>query len=202
LQPLEPDLAEALGWKEPYGVAISHVYPNTPAATAGLKPSDIIVRYNGVKAENPDKLRLTISNTSPSENVTFDVFRRGEVIQVSLSLAELPDDPREFLGGSPVKPKTPQEFLEGVEIGEVNQATREKFRLEEGVKGVVVLGVKPDSVAAEAGLQVGMVIVEVNQVPVATVEESLKARKEFSGAVLLLRVTDGESRSILAIRVK
>jgi Do/DeqQ family serine protease len=202
LQPLEPDLAEALGWKENYGVAISHVYPNTPASKAGLKPSDIILKYNGVRAEDPDKLRLTISNTRPSEQVTFEVFRNGDVRTVSLSLAELPDDPRDFLGSAPVAPGAPQKFLEGVEIAELDSANRDKFRLGEDVVGVVVESVKPDSVAADAGLQAGMVIVEVNQVPVVTVAEALKARKEFTGTVLLLRVSEGDSRSILAVRVK
>jgi Do/DeqQ family serine protease len=202
LQPVEPDLAEALGWKESYGVAISHVYPGTPAAQAGLKPSDIILKYNGVRAESPDKLRLVISNTSPSENVTFEVFRKGEVLKVALSLAELPEDPREFLGGVAPKPGAAQEFLEGVEIAELNSVNREKFKIGEDVKGVLVQSVKGDSVAADAGLQAGMVIVEVNEVTVATVNEAVQARKDFKGTVLLIRVTDGESRSILAIRVK
>ncbi|MBU6300034.1 MAG: Do family serine endopeptidase [Verrucomicrobia bacterium] len=205
LQPLEPDLAEALGWKENYGVAISHVYPNTPASKAGLKPSDIILKYNGARAENPDKLRLVISNTRPSEEVSFEIFRAGDVRTIKLSLAELPDDPREFLGGAPGAPGapgTPMKFLEGVEIAELDSASREKFRLPDDVAGVVVESVKGDSVAADAGLEAGMVIVEVNQVPVATVAEALKARKDFTGTVLLLRVSDGENRSILAIRVK
>jgi len=202
LQPLEPDLAEALGWKENYGVAISHVYPGTPAAEAGLKPSDIILKYNSVKAENPDKLRLIISNTPPSEKVTFEVFRGGKTLNIALSLAELPDDPRDLIGGTSGHSDSPQSFLEGVEISNLDATHREKFGLPDDLTGVVVETVKGDSVAADAGLQPGMVIVEVNQVAVGTVTEAIKARKEFPGAVLLLRVTDGENRSILAIRVK
>ena len=202
LQPLEPDLAEALGWKENYGVAISHVYPNTPAAAAGLKPSDIILKYNGVRAEGPDKLRLTISNTSPLEKVSFEIFRQGKVVNVSLSLGELPEDPRDIIGSVPGHQSAPQTFLEGVEISNLDSTLREKFGLADDLSGVVVETVKGDSVAADAGLQAGMVVVEVNQTPVATVAEALKARKEFDGTVLLLRVTDGENRSILAVRVK
>jgi Do/DeqQ family serine protease len=203
LQPLEPDIAEALGWKENYGVAISHVYPNTPAEKAGLQPSDIILKYNGEKADSPDRLRLIISDTAPDQEVNFELFRRGKIVNVALKLAELPDDPREILAGGGAKGGGgPQAFLDGVEISDLSAASREKFGLPDDLSGVVVETVKPDSVAADAGLEPGLVIVEVNQIPVKTVAEAVKARQEFDGAVLLLRVTDGESRSILAVRVK
>ncbi|MEO0448558.1 MAG: Do family serine endopeptidase, partial [Verrucomicrobiota bacterium] len=203
LDRLDRDKAEALGWKENHGVLVAQVFPKTPAEKAGLKAYDIITSYQGVKAESPDTLRLTISNTSPDMKVSFGIFRDGKPINVDLKLAELPKNPAEFFanGSVPAAPKK-EEFLEGVTIIELDEEMRSKAGISEDVMGVLVEEVDASSAAAEAGLASGMVILDVNQKSVSTVEEAMTARNSFQGNVLLLRVGGGGSSRILTVRVK
>lgn len=202
LQPLDRDLAEGLGWRESYGVVVADVVEGTPAAKAGLKANDIVLGYQGEKAREPDSLRLQISNTPPNEEVEFEVFRDGKKLKVKVMLAELPDDLTAFRGTpNPFEEPEQLEFLDGVEISNVTDEKRAEFTLDEDVEGVVVVSVEPDSTAADAGLRAGQVILEVNRKKIETVQDAGQAREDFDGEVLLVRVSDGGARSILAVRV-
>ena len=77
----------------------------------------------------------------------------------------------------------------------------ESLGLDEGVEGVLVSGVAPDSPAAEAGLRRGDVIQELDRKPVANVEEYLEALgKHREDKSLLLLVRRGESTVFLAVK--
>lgn len=201
LESLDPDMAEALGWKEDYGVAVTQVIPKTPAAKAGFEPYDVITSYQGQKAVSPDTLRLTISNTAPDENVKFEVFRAGKKIMLELRLAELPTNLDLLAGEAPDAPAA-REFLKGVRIVDLSEANRAENEVAEDVQGVLVEGVNPASPASEAGLEPGMVILDVNRTPVKSVEEALKAREAFEGKKLLLRVSVRGSSNILIVRLQ
>jgi len=202
LQELNRDLAEGLGWKKNYGVAIAQVLPNTPAAKAGLEHNDIIMGYEGLEAQNPDVLRLAISNTPPNQEVTFDVYRGGKEIKVKLQLAELPDDPTAMLTPGVVPPATKKGFIDGVEIVDMTEELRGELGIDEAEQGVIVESVEPGSAAEDAGIRAGQVIIEVNQKKVNTVDEAIAAMKDFDGKVLLVRVSVQGSMSTLAVRVR
>ncbi len=202
LQPMDRDLAEALGWKEDFGVLIADVFSGTPAAEAGLRPQDIITSFQGVRAEALDRLRLRISNTPPDEKVTFGIFRNGKEIEVDLALAELPSDPRTVMSRGRPEPEPAREFLEGVEIVNLTNELREEFEIDPDETGVLVRKVDPDSAAAEAGLSAGQVILEVNEESVSNVREALSVRQAFDKDVLLLRISDKGARSLLGVRLR
>ena len=200
LQPLDRDLATGLDWKKRYGVLISQVGPETPAAIAGLEASDIITNFEGEQARSLDSLRLRISNTPPNKEVTFGIFRKGKEMEVKVTLAELPEDPASVMGigrGPGI-----EEIIEGVEIADLNEENRAANDIADDIEGVLVQSVDPNSVAAESGLREGQVILEVNQIAVSSVNDAMKARLQFEGSVLLLRVSSQGASTILAVRLK
>ena len=67
------------------------------------------------------------------------------------------------------------------------------------LRGVVVTQVDPDSAAAEAGLERGDVIEEVNRKHVASVDEFQNPLREASGRGVLLLVSRGGATSYVAI---
>jgi len=201
LERLDRDMAKALGWRNNHGVAVTQVFPRTPASKAGFKPYDIIATYEGKKALSPDSLRLVISNTPPDEEVTFGLFRKGKMIEVDLRLAELPNNPEEFFAGGKSTPSPAREFLDGVSIVNLTEENRAANDVAEDLEGVLVDEVEVGSAAAEAGLVPGMVILDVNQTSVSSVKEAMTVREEFEGDVLLLRVSVRGSSRILTVRL-
>lgn len=93
-----------------------------------------------------------------------------------------------------------QEIVDGVEIVDLNEGNREANGIEDDVEGVLVQSVDPNSVAADSGVREGQVIVEVNEIEISSVSEAMRARVQFQGSVLLLRVSSEEG--VLAVRVK
>lgn len=211
LKPLDRDLAEGVGWKENYGVMVNDVLTavkvdgkdkETPAARAGFKALDVIMSYEGEKAFELDSLRLKISNTPPNKEVTFVVFRDGQELTLKVTLDELPQNTAGIGQPNPVIPAKAKEFLDGVEIADLTPENRAQNSIGDDIKGVLVTSVDPSSVAAGAGLQEGMVIIEVNKTPVTNPKEAMEERAKFKGNVLLLRVSAGGQRSVLSIRLK
>lgn len=200
LRELDENYAKALGRDGESGVLITEVGGDTPAAEAGIKPGDLIVKYNGKNADDVQSLRLDISNTPPGEKVTFDVVRKGKPRKIEVTLGDLDTGMQAFAGTGSVSPRVkPQEFVEGVRIENIDEENREALQLDEDVQGVMVESVKDNVPAAEAGLRPGMVITQVDQQEVKSADEAFKIVEDFEADVLLLQVYVGGRRDILAI---
>ena len=207
LKELDSNMAQALGRDDRAGVLITEVGVGTPAEKAGLKAGDLIVGYNGTPVESMSRLRLEISNTNPGTEVTFDIIRRGKEKKLAVALGDLSNPGESFAsvqgtGETEEKAKEGEkDFIDGVQIQSLNDETRTAFKVPEDVRGVIVAGVKPDSAAAEAGLQAGEIITQIDQKDVASLEDAAKAIAEFKGEVLLLQVFGEGRRDILAVPI-
>ena len=79
----------------------------------------------------------------------------------------------------------------------INRGDGTPISVEKSAKGLVITGVNPDSRAAEAGLQEGDVIVEVNRKTVTSVDELRTAvRGASQRPVLLLVEREGQTRFV------
>jgi S1-C subfamily serine protease len=137
------------------GVLIRNVAPGSPAAKAGLKQGDEIVKVDNKDVKDFDALVNLLAQHKAGEKLSFEVVRNGKEENVTVTLGERP---RPGAGIAPRENATP--FL-GVATQELTPA--EKTRL--GVKanaGVVVGEVVPGTPAAEAGLKKGDVITSFN----------------------------------------
>ncbi|HBK91840.1 MAG TPA: hypothetical protein DDZ68_09225, partial [Parvularcula sp.] len=92
----------------------------------------------------------------------------------------------------------------GVRVTELNDAARQQFRIPDGVAGVVVAAVKPGSPGADAGLQPGAVILQVDGEPVATpasLKKKLADAKSAGKDAVLLRLQFGEVKQFRALTI-
>ena len=93
----------------------------------------------------------------------------------------------------------------GLELGKITPQLRERFDIDEGTDGVVVMEVAPESSAAEKGLTAGDIIVEVDQEEVSSpadvAEQVEHAREEGYRVVTLLVYRQGDFRWV-ALRVE
>jgi Do/DeqQ family serine protease len=178
VQPVTSDLAASLSLKHVGGAIISKVTPDSAADRAGLKRGDVIESFNGQPVTDFNSLRNHVAETQPGSNATVGVVRDGteKTIPVKLDEAEV--------GARSSRSAEPASADKGA-LG---------IGVERGQKGLVVTAVNPDSRAADAGLQEGDVILEVNRQPVQSVDELRAAvRKTTDRPALLLVEREGHS---------
>ena len=203
LRDLDTNMAKALGQDNTNGVLVAEIGEKTPAEAAGMKPGDLIVGYDGKPVQGMQQLRLDISNTAPGSEVVFEIIRKGEKTDLKVKLGDLEDNQLAASGPSS-RPKAPKDadLIEGVIVDDLDEETRSSLQVDKAVKGVLVKSVKDGAAAAEAGLRPGMIITQIDQSDVTTLDEARKVVEGFEGDVLLLQVYLAGRRDILAVPLK
>jgi serine protease Do len=70
------------------GVQIEQVFPNTPAAKAGVQANDVITHFDGEKVQDADHIRRLIASKKPGDKVKIKVLREGEEKEIEVTLEE------------------------------------------------------------------------------------------------------------------
>jgi serine protease Do len=187
IQDVNPELAQEFKLKDNSGALVSEVTPKSPADKAGFKSGDVIVEYNGKKVTDSRHLKLEVARTQPGEEVPVKILRDGSNKTLEVTVKEIPGT--EHLAKNDNRHDGEDTgTLNGVTVGDLDQAARQQFGLPEKVNGVVITDVQPDSAAADAGLRPGDVIQEINRKSVKTAEEAVKMTENTDSKKTLLRV--------------
>lgn len=96
-QDITPLLAHGLQLPRDWGVIVSDVVPDGPAAQAGVKIGDIVLALNGRRLENALQLQAGIDRQPIDDNkVTMEVLRGSQTLSLSVPVIERKDDPMRF----------------------------------------------------------------------------------------------------------
>jgi serine protease Do len=210
IQSVTEELAEGLRLEEPRGALVASVSDDGPAAEAGIRQGDVILRFDGKEVGEMRNLPRMVAETRIGKTVDVVVWRKGERRTVQVELGKLDDEKlARFRNDSgddgPDGGDTPQQSSAlGLALGELTDDLRQRFDLGEQANGVVITEVKPGSSAAEKGLQPGDVIVEVDQEEVATpsdVAEKVAAAEQEGYRVVTLLVYSGGDFRWVAVRI-
>ncbi len=93
-QDLSAELRETFDIKAPGGVVITGVLQNGPAANAGVKPGDVITAVAGKAVSNVPEMLSMVAALKPGEAVVFEVQRKLERMQLKITPAVRPKQPR------------------------------------------------------------------------------------------------------------
>ncbi|MEM9159416.1 MAG: Do family serine endopeptidase [Verrucomicrobiota bacterium] len=181
IQDLTSDIAEGFGLENTNGALVTEVNDGTPAEKAGLQSGDIIVEVDGKEVDSTGELRLNIGGKLPGTEIDFVIIRDGERMTKTAVLASLNDAGL----GAASSPSRSRGFLEGITIETVNDELREQYEIKEGVEGVVVTEVSPDSPYANS-LPEGMVILKINGRQVDSVSDANSSINEGDKNMLLI----------------
>ena len=91
VQPLSRELAESLGLADMRGAVVARVYPDSPAAAAGLAQNDVIVGFEGTPVEDYQHLQRLSADAEVGRSVKLDYVRKKERKSTTLKIAEAPD---------------------------------------------------------------------------------------------------------------
>jgi serine protease Do len=194
IQTITEDLARSFGLKSAQGVLVSEVMAGSPAAKAGIAQGDVIVSFAGKTVTDVRQLQRLVAETPVGKKIEVHVIRSGKDMKLPLVIGNA--ESAEAL--HPTHENNAPSAMLGLTVEELPQQMRA-----EGVAGVLVTDVEEGSVAAEAGIQRGDVIVAVNQVRVANLSGYLKAVKgaEKRGSVAFL-VKRGDASIYFALRTR
>ena len=164
-QELGPELRETLG--APQGGALAEeVAPDSPAQRAGVRPGDVIVRFDGRDVRSFTALEQVAAFARAGQPVPVEILRGGRSVQLTLTPAVRPDE-----GGSVGPPADPKAPLDGEDPrGAVRELGLALEPAPDG-SGLVITHLLRGGRAVEAGLSSGDVIEQVGRTPVNSVEE-------------------------------
>ena len=196
IQQLTPELAQSFGLGQTQGILVAQVTPGSPAATAGLRQGDVITGHQGETVTDVGAFRNRIALTPPGGQARISILRNGQTLEVPVTIGTLTE---EALAASGTRPGQAQDAEAlGLKVQTLTPQLAEQFDVTVG-EGVVVTTVKPGSVAAQAGIEPGTLILQVNQQPVKDAASFKLAIEKSPDKRALLLLRKGSRQQFLVL---
>jgi serine protease Do len=195
------DIAEPLGLDKPSGALVRSVEQGGPAEKAGIEVGDIIRRFGDRQIERSSDLPRIVGNTKPSASVPMEIWRRGAVRNITVTVGEMTPDRTAAAGGrgspTPEKPAAKSNWL-GVAASDLTAEQRAELRMK---GGVVVESVEEKGPAAQAGLRVGDVLIQVNNQDIQSADQfNAVVAKLDRRKTLVMLVRRGDAAQYIPIK--
>jgi serine protease Do len=161
---ITPELAEALGLKDPVGVLVEDFTAElSPARDAGVQRRDVVVRVDDIPVRQTNELQSLIAQHHPGDVVTLGIIRDRKEKEIRVRLAEKPED-AEIAAHS--RPGASEESGRlGLEVKPMAEELADELGIDRD-EGVIVSRVAPGSPASEASpfpIRRGDVILEIGR---------------------------------------
>lgn len=203
IQPVTPEIAEAINMKEPKGALVTRVTEGGPSANSGIKTGDVIIGVADQPVADPRSLQRIVAGLPVDKETKLLVYRDGQQLTLSVRVGTLPDEAQ--LAGATTPPaKAPGGVKQSEILGMTLQAPtpelRRQFEIGADAVGVIVSDVAANSAAAEKGVQAGDLIIEIDRHKVGQVADVGSLVKEAKTAgrksVLMLVEHQGNRRYV------
>ena len=153
MQDLTPELARSFGLDTTKGVLIADVVRGGPADRGGLRRGDVVIAYQGKPIADAIQLQNEIANTPVGQEVKFAIVRQGKRQELTLRIGSPQEADRSSV-------TILRERL-GVNARPLSPSEAKRYGLE-GQQGIVITSLDPQGPLAEAGLEPGDVLLEMN----------------------------------------
>lgn len=198
IQDVSEELAKSFGQNKSGGALVSEVSEGSPAKKSGLLQGDIITMINNTPVTNGADLRNRIAMTPPNTELTLGILRDGKEKEVVVTIGEQPANMKSLtkkMTGTPLH-----------EMGLALQNLTNDLVAQFGYsidQGVLIAGVDPNSPAALAGLQAGMLVEEINRIRVHNLKELEQALKKSNNPKqVLLLIRSGENSQYVVLQTE
>lgn len=202
--------AERAGYEGESGAVITRITPGGPAAAAGLRPGDIVVRFNDREVADSRALTRMVGDAEIGARVEIEVIRGGEAVQISALIERLEEsDGRSRVARDDSSPAPRRDGgprggrIFGVALSEIDASLREEFQIEPDVQGLVVLGVDIGG-ENESAVRAGDVIEEMGFQPTHTMEDArtVAGQAAIGETALVARINRGGAITYRRLRAR
>ena len=189
--------AKALPGSAGWGVILTDLTPDGPAARAGLQDGDIVLRVDNRAIGDTREFARLIAIHPLDEKVTLGYWREGQMAVAQPVVREwvtAEQTDRAALARSSTPRSTTMDL--GLRLALLSADARTAHHLPPDLEGVLITGVMPDSAAGDRGLGKGDVILKVMNKPVQTPDDVLAGLRvaiagQQSMALVLVRGAAG-----------
>jgi serine protease Do len=202
IQPLTAELAESMNLDVKEGVIVNEVFEDYPAAKAGIEAGDIILEFDGKKVTDPGALQSAVAWIKPGSKADVLLVRDGKRRTLTVTVARRPEQPSLARAVPGAGGGTAELDDIGLSVSGVTAEAEERYGYKPG-QGVLVTDVEAGSLAARAGLEAGMLILQAAGKDVTGVAELKQAVKDADlarGLPLLVRAADRQMFVLLKKR--
>lgn len=197
---IDAERSKALKLKDEYGVEVTRIEDDSPAARAGLRVNDVILEYNGQRVEGTEQFVRFVRETPAGRTVKLLVSRNGATQTIAATLAarkpkaeayrfEFPEIP---VPDIPQAKMSWRSSMLGVEAEALESQLAAYFGVKEGV---LVRAVNKSTVAERAGLKAGDVLLKVDDTKVMT-------PRDVTSAIRAARAKDKKQVALQVMRDK
>ncbi|MFM1903429.1 MAG: Periplasmic serine endoprotease DegP precursor [Planctomycetota bacterium] len=193
--PLDRRMAEKLGVKDRGGVLVNDVVPDSPAASAGVQPLDVITGFDDQPVTGTRSLQELVERSEIGRGHTLTVYRDGKSLTLKVNVKPLPTD---LTARGPARGLSPDAAAETFYSSEFGLEVRDKGSVAEDAyadfAGVLVDRVDEDGLAAEQSIGPGMLIRKVGRTPVESVADfaaAIEGQSAEEGLLLQIRTPSG-----------
>ncbi len=202
IQPVAQEMVSTLGLPSRKGALVGDVFPDGPAAKAGIKRGDVITRVGDRDVDDVNDLMNKVAELRPGTTVEISLLRDGKSRKVKAKVDKREEE-KNIRAQAGSAPETTDLSSLGLEATDMNEAARQKFGVEAKVKeGVLVTQVAPGGAAAAAGLRTGDVILEANRKPVKTVADFQKVMNTVKKSEKLLILIHRNGNTFYGVMTK
>jgi serine protease Do len=169
---VSPDVADNIGLGNPRGALVGRVTAEGPAAKAGLKTWDVIVKFDGIIIPDPRKLTRTVGDAPVGKKVDVIVWRnqKEETLELTVGQLEDPEDAGFSLSSKRLPKQQTIESL-GLIVAPLTADIRNQLDIKHDIEGVLVLDIKTHDSAIAKQLRPDDIIVEIEHSPIKSVED-------------------------------
>lgn len=195
IQKVTPELAKTFQLDGPIGALVADVTPGGPADKAGIKRGDVIVDFDGQAIEDFSELPVIVADVAVGTKVKVTVVREGKKEVFSVVIGELVDE-------EPTISATSKGGRLGLSVEELTPETAKGLGLSEST-GVVIEDIEGNSPAADSGLNVGDLIIEINREPVKSMADYRRLTGEVEpGSTVLFLVRRGANTLFFTLEME
>ncbi|BCU65272.1 hypothetical protein F941_01105 [Acinetobacter bouvetii DSM 14964 = CIP 107468] len=197
LQDIDRNLAESYKLAKPEGSLITQVAPSSPAAKAGFKSGDVILKFNGTPISRTSELLNYLNRAVPNQSIQLEVLRDDSRRNISATLDTAPDDTPAKADAEQQQSKGP---ILGVSIRDLNAAELKQLDTK---GGVLIQDVRRGGIASQARILPGDVVTQINNKAIGNTKDFIAAvsdlKKNTVARVTIIR--EGQ-RAIVGMRIE
>jgi len=188
IQDVDQALADSFGLKQPAGALVSSVDKDGAAARAGLKPGDVILRYNQKDIASSSQLPMLVADTAPGSTAKLQIMRNGTTRNIDVIVGT---------SSSTKVAKADVADHDHGRLGVLVRLLNADERAQAGTSGGVVVE-DVAGAAAQAGIQPGDMILSVNGTPIKSPAQ-LKSLVAKAGEHVALLVQRDEGKIFIPV---
>ncbi len=213
IQSLNEDAALALGLPDESGAIVAEIIEGSPAAKAGVKQGDVVLKMNGTPIKDNRDLSRKVAALQVGQSAAFTVWRDSRQVNLTVTIAKRPGEDRvagnksnDSKGDAKDSSSSADAKVAalGLNLQTITQAVRAQYDLDATAKGVLITEVDPDSDAAERGLRPGDRIIAVagNEVrAISDVKSAVDGAKSAKRPSVLLFVETNRGKVYVPVKL-